>query len=420
MTVRVRRSYDPGRKSLLGVYTDSNSPLYATLSQHNSECIDEVHAGPPYKSGGPLNIRRLEFKVHPSEVYTPNKPLLAGGTYSGALVPSYPEAHLGWSQTTFDLSEPAFSSGASGAWVAANQANLNAVGVSGWARSRPGNPVADLGQFLAELRDIPTIPAKGFIESLRGAGKATEKAAKFFKELGSEYLNGSFGWAPFLKDLGDLIDFQENLGKRLAQLSRDNGKPVRRQATLLNLQDSTSSTTTVNYPFWPTFHPFLHDTGSGRILRVESWYRRDWFKARFRYYIPDLDTDTGRARTVRALLGLNPTPSLLYEVMPWSWFIDWFVNAGDALHNISSNAAEDLVAEYAYAMSTASYEVRVQESGRMYMPDGSKKTFTCSTTWKRETKGREAASPFGFGVTSSDLSGRQKLILGALGISRSF
>jgi hypothetical protein len=150
-----------------------------------------------------------------------------------------------------------------------------------------------------------------------------------------------------------------------------------------------------------------------------------WFVGRFRYFIPDIGTSQWSKRATRALFGVNPTPETLYNLLPWSWLFDWFGNIGDIMSNISSNAVDNLTADYAYIMRTVettkrytsiSYWNTLGGEGQFYnIPGGSAVLVAVDSTI---SKTRAAASPFGFGATFGGLSPYQMGIAAALGISR--
>jgi hypothetical protein len=149
---------------------------------------------------------------------------------------------------------------------------------------------------------------------------------------------------------------------------------------------------------------------------ITTTYTDEWFEASFRYWIPDIGSPNWTKRATAALFGISPTPSLLWEVLPWSWLSDWFGNVGDVLANLSQNAAENLVAKYAYYM--ASSETRIYVSDTTYLTGNLQ--VSASAISIARSKYRTAASPFGFGLTSASLTAKQASILGALGISRMF
>lgn len=288
---------------------------------------------------------------------------------------------------------------------------MSAYGATGWARFKPGKPLVDAGQFLGELRQLPSLPlelGKHIKTALTGKSRT-----KGFLNAGNEYLNIEFGWKPFVKDIIGMLNFNSKIDAALDQLSRDNGKPIRRRGTVTSSESSSSSTTagflypTLTSDFYATYPP-----GSRTVITQSS--TKVTFAGAFRYWIPDINSTEAQKRLVRKMLGLRLTPGLLWELTPWSWLIDWYSSIGDVLDNVSGNAAENLTAPYAYVMANRKSTVEVTESANFLQGGISSVTSTLT----RETKQRQAASPFGFGLTSLDMNVKQKLILGALGISR--
>jgi hypothetical protein len=294
---------------------------------------------------------------------------------------------------------------------------LDVLGTTGWARLKPGKPGASVGQAIAELRDgTPTIPGSQIL-GLKRLAKKNRKRLEFHKNLGSEYLNIQFGWLPFLNDLREMYHTWNTLDQKLAQLKRDNGKPVRRRGKVSSTSNTTlyeESSNTYMYPILTNEYYVPGSPGHRTVMRTET--DSSWFSARFRYWIPDIGTSQWTRRAKAALFGLNPSPSLLWEVLPWSWLIDWFSNTGDVLSNISTNAAENLAADYAFIMSHHSISYMVEQK----MPVAQHPyELSVNSELRYEAKQRSKANPYGFGLTFDDLSGRQMLILSALGLSRS-
>ena len=114
------------------------------------------------------------------------------------------------------------------------------------------------------------------------------------------------------------------------------------------------------------------------------------------------------------MYGLTLTPEVVWNIIPWSWLIDWFTNVGDVIANVDNGIAENLVAKYAYIMGETRYEW-VATSTFNCITGG---THAMSHVSNLERKKRGAAEPFGFGMTKDLLSKRQVSILGALGLSR--
>jgi hypothetical protein len=205
------------------------------------------------------------------------------------------------------------------------------------------------------------------------------------------------------------------LEKRLNQLRRDNGKRVRRRVTVLNDVDTTTTVTVGGSNIAPTN---LIVTNPPQVLTTtQLTSTRSWFSGSFRYYIPEVETLRWTGEAISALYGTKLTPELLWEVIPWSWLIDWFTNVGDVIANFSANAAGDLTLEYGYQM----YE-RINRLGHdckfTIKTNAGPKTLTSGVVRENIVRARGGASPFGFSITPTDLSSRQLGILTALGVSR--
>jgi hypothetical protein len=298
-------------------------------------------------------------------------------------------------------------------------------GAKGYALARPGQPLANIGQFLVELKDIPRLPrALAHFFSKKGAYGIQHhirelprmyKRLGFFRELGSEYLNVEFGWKPFLRDLRDGVSASVGLHEALAQLARDNGTGIRRKRTVSSDVSITETSLT------GVGHPPVYPTVPGSLF-AGPWKQRDitreselyTFSGKFRYYIPDIGTSAWSKRATLALFGLRPTPALLWNVLPWTWLLDWVLNTGTIMSNISENAAENTVSEYACVMGNRylSKERHIDFG----LPGGNRGS--CSSLIERMSKARDIASPYGFGLNFEGFSPKQLSILLALGISR--
>jgi hypothetical protein len=306
--------------------------------------------------------------------------------------------------------------------------NAWAFGATGWKRARPGNPVAGAAQFVGELREgLPRIPFRLY-NRLRDLlqKKATHRRIHG-SNLGDEYLNVAFGWLPLISDIRKMYELTVTLDKRLAQIVKDNGKGVHRRREIRNSDVTTTSISAANLAFWGWGSgPDNIVQGYGSVETVTQEVDKIWFVGKFRYYIPDIGSNEWRRKTIRALYGANFTPEVAYNLIPWTWLFDWFGNMGDVMSNASSNAVDNLTADYAYVMRTIEKTVTYHGFSRWsdflgdpvngkYIQGGS---VYASATAYRGLKIRTVGSPFGFGATFDGLSNYQLGIAAALGISR--
>lgn len=348
-------------------------------------CRDELHRGPPFKTGGPLSLQRIERDrtVHPYSDVGDGFHSDSGECYVD-WDPGY--SYLAQAGSTF----PAFEYGA-----------------EGWAKCRPGRPVLSLAVSIAELKEAP---------------KLILKRLDSIKSIANNHLAVQFGWKPLLNDIKGLINAQATIDKRLKQLKRDNGRGVRRRCTLLAEESTDSGSVTGNLARAKIKGvDSLNDVPLPvTMYRTDSTTESVWFVARWRYWIPDIDTPEFRKRAIRKTFGLELTPALAWELLPWSWLIDWFSNVGDVISNLDYSILPDLAADYAFVMHerrktrqvTCSFELNQRFQAEHTAVDA-------SADYELVEKYREYASPYGFDVSWPDFSPAQLGILLALGITKS-
>lgn len=256
----------------------------------------------------------------------------------------------------------------------------------------------------------------------------------FRRELrrrGEFHLAVQFGWLPILKSAQNFVQAQSRGQKRLNQLIRDEGRNIRRRTELPNLGSSVEVTEQIGSQPWsvtgmyPTFSSYNYAGNGERSFsstRLEL-YSRVWAVGSFRYLLPPGPRDVPWTRNMRRrLMGSRITPSTLYELMPWSWLIDYFTNLGDFVEAVSGGVADNLVSNYCFIMSNIGQKATVTATEYITpgLPKGGlpSKAITAVTTKELDYKYRVSGSPFGFGVTQGSLTPHQLGILGALGLSR--
>lgn len=377
--------------------------------------VSEGHPWPPRK-GSPLRdlggdftttkqyIIGIEnakiFRLISRKVYSPSE--IQTDTYAGPIFPA-------------KVSDPALCpfppDGSS------SDSLLNQKGATAIARCKPTNSVADVATFLGEtLRDG--------LPSLLGSQtwKARTHRAKAHS-LGGEFLNVVFGWLPLVADVKKFAKAVEHANTVLEQYERDSGRVVRRQYHF------PTETHTENIPVTNQLGPFLGTTFASTNWMVPPYVRtviltretvkRQWFSGAFTYHIPT-GSDSRQAMIRHALdakklLGIELTPTTLWEMTPWSWAIDWFSNTGDVVSNLTDWKTDGLVLRYGYIME----HTVVRDTYSLESSPISGVTSIPPVTFVTETKKRRRANPFGFGISWDGLSPIQLAIAAALGISRS-
>lgn len=287
--------------------------------------------------------------------------------------------------------------------ISGAEGDVRKYGAEAFKKYTPGRPKVDLGTAIAELRDAPRLLQFRLARLLS------------LKNAGSDYLNVQFGWKPLISDCKKTYSTLKNADKVLRAIAVHNGKwtlrkgPVRQQYDVLETWDKNL------LGFTPA--PAGQILASYSVHGVATFEQRVWFSGRFRYYIPNIDSlfgnSTWRLNTMRKLLGITITPATVWELMPWSWLIDYFGNVGDVISNISGGAL-DPVAKYAYVLGTTTR--RITQTSVLVARDG--QSISATRDFKSCYKQRAHANPFGLFFDGGQLSPRQIAILTALGLSR--
>jgi hypothetical protein len=307
--------------------------------------------------------------------------------------------------------------------LGANDASISSADISADGRAAikatiPTTPDADLATFLGELREkLPSL-----------VGSLTKKQGLSANSVGGEHLNIEFGIKPVIADLQKLGHGLLHASSILKQYQRDSGKNVRRKRQLYNKswvvdRGTLPSSLVVQLgPEGAMSDTFV--TSSYSTCRVIDEYRqRAWFSGAYTYHLAEghsiFDKMDRYEALAQQLIGLRPTPGVVWNLTPWSWLLDWWGDIGTFMSNVSSFTNDNLVLRYGYIMhETHATRVRTLPLIR-YQNNGSSGTATTSSRYATVTKQRKRSTPYGFDVDLHGLSPRRWAILAALGMTKS-
>jgi hypothetical protein len=255
------------------------------------EETSDVTMSPPYDVDH--TFLSVDKKVTPVRIY-------GQGPYS---IGGYTVKADGFNPTNRALYQycPTVSSFATSYWVTKALANMN-----------PNRPDLDLPLFLFEFKDFPRM--------LHDLGRILLRRKPKYSDFPGQYLAWSFGWDPLVRDLMALFDIQKSIEKRIAFLLKlEKGGHFRRS---LFDDDVIDTTTTNGYTASMFNYTYRADTRTR-----EHW--KIWFTANAKLLtsLPDNRPVPDLARDL--VLGLSVRPDLLWNMLPWSWLIDYFANIGD-------------------------------------------------------------------------------------------
>lgn len=284
--------------------------------------------------------------------------------------------------------------------IGLRQDELDALGTKAVSITKPTNPAVDLATALAELwSERKFFSTPGMSDSLSG-----------------EYLNYSFGIAPTVSTIQDFRTAIASKDKIIQQYKRDSGRWVRRKFRFDPDVSSSSTRADGVYP-WVHSDTNVYLTEPGTLLRNTRTETNSWFSGAFQYTIPKGWLPESMAELDR-LYGVVPGISTGWELIPFSWLVDYFVPVGALLSNIDAFNLDGLILPYGYLMSTTEVVDEYSWSGRIKDASGNWVNRTISSTVTTSRKRRIHANPFGFGILPGGLNLKQTSILVALGLSR--
>lgn len=228
------------------------------------------------------------------------------------------------------------------------------------------------------------------------------------KSLGSDYLNARFGIEPIVKDflavLSNLNAVHENLYDT-----------YKRSRSTEKINDVMSLDRTLC---------FFDTGGSGEVQRLSgtaTMSTDSWLRAKYAKVAPSGAADSFYARSQSILRNLGFNERLTWDLIPWSWLIDWSGNIGNS---IESAAAFNLyngrfATTYSWVTRRTVYSSSV---GNFDQTSGSGlnaiRTFGSGGWCSVITKQRHQVSPFGPNFTMPSLSPYQWSILVSLGLAK--
>lgn len=275
-----------------------------------------------------------------------------------------------------------------------------------YSKMKPAQPKFQALNAIYELRELPGQLRQRFLSS-------------GLKAIPNYWLALQFGWKPLLNDIRNYVITQMKSQDTIKQLLRDNGRPVRRrikaqEAVVSEFKTSGAAYAAVRpvlvtnyYPKSPTYQTTVRETLT------------HWASAEFKYWLPEGPRDVNWTNAMKArIFGLNPSPSVVWNALPWTWLIDWHVDIGTMLSNMDAGVANRLAARHFYIMAEWK-RVGIQESQAFFLRQNGENVMVSGSGFDTAaTMSRIAGSPFGWNVNETGLSGMQLSILGSLGMSR--
>ena len=295
--------------------------------------------------------------------------------------------------------------------------DLTPAGATAISRCAPTSPHADMATMIGELKSdgIPSLTSA----TLKGRDRGT------FKGVASDNLKAQFELLPLVSDIKSVRGAIRDRSTILQQYARDSGRSVHRRYSFPKTSQTVRTVLSASAP-WPPLSDVW--TSNGTVTRYVQTDVETWFSGSFVYHRAGNDTQWSaiqqKYQDLNHLLGVGIGPGTVWNLLPWSWAVDWFSNVGDVMKNVQMMMNDGLIMEYGFIMRTETVTTSYARDGHVMRsgygcvsPPFLPKPWVATVT--RTTKWRNQANPFGFGITYGGLNFRQMSILASLGITRS-
>lgn len=288
----------------------------------------------------------------------------------------------------------------------------------------PARPRTNLFGMVGEL--LQGIPHAPFTSLGKWQGYARKGA--------DEFLNYVFGVQPTIRDISSLVAALTHVSDQLLQYQKDSGAGVRRtmsvpvQRTHVEFSGTdleTRGRVVQGVAPWSygtlqgtSYQPYSGSTSDTLQISEVKAFR---FAGSFTYYLPGMNSFEKNVAHYVALadklVSVRPTSEVIWNLIPFSWLVDWFIDVSDALRAAEVIGDDGLVLNYGYCSLDLTRRVR-QNTRITGGPD--KSDIPVHTSVELRQKTRLRANPFGFlEANSAEWTPVRFAILGAMGITRS-
>lgn len=182
----------------------------------------------------------------------------------------------------------------------------------------------------AELKDLP-YTLRETCKAMSSLYHAAERLARqrypnvklkgFHKRVANQYLNEKFGWEATIKDVMGLMVSPEKIAKRVNYLLLRNGQDTSYRSGFRYTEPIASPPT---FAYSPLQNEAQVSLSTSAFRQVEL---RCMINCNVR--LPQIEVPKLRRDLTRKFWGVDPSPVDLYNLVPWTWLIDWFTGIGD-------------------------------------------------------------------------------------------
>lgn len=195
-------------------------------------------------------------------------------------------------------------------------------------RTNPNRPYVDIGVNILEAGDIvrQVHDWGNDLKKVHGGDGIKAHSGNVWRDLGRGNLGYTFGIAPVMSDLAKLVNYRDQVDRRIKEIKRLQGPTGLRKTVKLDTLTAIDGYVVT----WQSQDVFMQSY-CDRVAKQE-------IKGHCRWIIDGdysgLSEASLEAMASHAVLGADLDFATLWEAMPWSWLIDYCTNAGALISRV--------------------------------------------------------------------------------------
>ena len=288
----------------------------------------------------------------------------------------------------------------------------------------------DVPRSVKQLQQTATNLRKVYL-SLRHSPKVRKVVFNLktsVKDIPNEYLSFHFGWKQLWRDINDLLALPEKASKKVNFLLARSGKPTTLRSKRIILSGTGSGVSGFEYQqssddYWLETNSRIERTSEVRLVVNRTWD------------FPPINSAEFKRHVFAQRTGIEPRITDVYNLVPWTWLLDWFTGLGNYIDLVETINSRDsgiinwgmiscvstgrLVTEFS-SQSTSWRDIFVDNVNISHVEYYTRNRHTSTYDFKCQTRS-DVATILDLNLTSvpSTLTAYQMSILGALLAQRS-
>lgn len=239
-----------------------------------------------------------------------------------------------------------------------------------------------LTNFVAELAQMKTM------------FRLFDRSKNLLRNSAGAHLNWEFGWKLFISDLIEIWNKLHNYKALLEDYKSKQGRVlVRHFKKVLVRDDISKETNVVSYK--------THTTERRHTVTYHATMR-------YVYSVPKLDSEYAETLALMDALGVKLTPSVIWNGIPFSFVVDWFLSVGSFLESREADYLESKVTILDFCHSVTEEAV-----DHLYSDMNGSHIFHGSVTRRLYNRHRAIPNSDDFGVVLSHRYGSRQVLLSA-------